>query len=530
MNRKNLTAAVLAGLAGTAGIVGSAQAVSVNPDGLGQVLIYPYYTVNGGNTTILSVVNTHSLGKAVKVRFLESMNSLEVLDFNLYLSPFDVWAAALFDDAGTPTIVVEDRSCTVPYIYGFGNRGGGLAGGKQAFLTFALLDGGPKTLARTAEGHFEMLEMGALLNTTAGLPTKTGGSAWAATHINGVPPVSFNPATGASGVCAQLVGAWSTSAGGVPGYWLANRTTDLTAPRGGMFGEYGVVNVAAGSLYSSDAIAINDWTRTLFNNAQVPVAIHQNPGNLLPNMNSGSQTNAEVFWSVPRAAATLRVPFGLGTPFTRGVDAVSFTLQRASLMNEYTTQTALLGKTEWVVTFPTKVFYVYTPQSGSATVLRPFDNLWSGVTDKSCDDVTITLWDREERVKEGVSLGPVVSPEPPVTSTPKVELCWETNVIQFNATSAPTAAAPTSILGATRGVAIDNLGLGASFDQGWMRMVFDSNFLGGLTGRPVTGFRVSEFTNTAAAPGVKATYGGLWLHKYTRQCSATNTACTTTAP
>ena len=58
MNRKNLTAAVLAGLAGIAGIAGTAQAVNLNPDGLGQVLIYPYYTTNGGNQTILSVVNT----------------------------------------------------------------------------------------------------------------------------------------------------------------------------------------------------------------------------------------------------------------------------------------------------------------------------------------------------------------------------------------------------------------------------------------------------------------------------------------
>jgi len=53
MNRKNLTAAVLAGLAGIAGIAGTAQAVNLNPDGLGQVLIYPYYTTNGGNDTLL---------------------------------------------------------------------------------------------------------------------------------------------------------------------------------------------------------------------------------------------------------------------------------------------------------------------------------------------------------------------------------------------------------------------------------------------------------------------------------------------
>ena len=117
MNRKNLTAAVLAGLAGAAGIVGSAQAVNINPDGLGQVLIYPYYTVNGGNNTLLSVVNTSEDAKAVKVRFMEGQNSQEVLDFNLYMSAYDVWAAAITDYNGTPALKIDDTSCTVPYLY-----------------------------------------------------------------------------------------------------------------------------------------------------------------------------------------------------------------------------------------------------------------------------------------------------------------------------------------------------------------------------------------------------------------------------
>jgi hypothetical protein len=132
MNRKNLTAAVLAGLAGAIGIVGSAQAVNINPDGLGQVLLYPYYTTNGNNITALSVVNTTDKAKAVKVRFLEGQNSREVLDFNLYMSAWDVWTAALYDDDGTPTLVTRDSSCTVPYIYG--------NGGVQEFLPWALTD------------------------------------------------------------------------------------------------------------------------------------------------------------------------------------------------------------------------------------------------------------------------------------------------------------------------------------------------------------------------------------------------------
>ena len=48
MKRNSLTTAVVAGIAGVAGFAGLANAVDLNPDGLGQVLIYPYYTVNQG--------------------------------------------------------------------------------------------------------------------------------------------------------------------------------------------------------------------------------------------------------------------------------------------------------------------------------------------------------------------------------------------------------------------------------------------------------------------------------------------------
>ena len=41
--KKKSLCAALAGI-GALGMVGAAQAVSINPDGLGQVLIYPYYT------------------------------------------------------------------------------------------------------------------------------------------------------------------------------------------------------------------------------------------------------------------------------------------------------------------------------------------------------------------------------------------------------------------------------------------------------------------------------------------------------
>src|SRR5690606_35656779 len=132
---------------------------NVNPDGLGQVLIYPYYTVNNGNMTLISVVNTTNDVKAVKVRFLEGMNSQEVLDFNLYLSPFDVWTGAVHESGEGAALTSNDNSCT----YGKVNDIGPVA---FRNLQYAVLnvDGGPIGLDRTREGYVEMIEMGRVVN------------------------------------------------------------------------------------------------------------------------------------------------------------------------------------------------------------------------------------------------------------------------------------------------------------------------------------------------------------------------------
>jgi hypothetical protein len=142
MKRNSLTTAVVAGIAGVAGFAGLANAVDLNPDGLGQVLIYPYYTVNKSQDTLLSVVNTTSVGKAVKVRFLEGYNSREVLDFNLFLSPFDVWTAAVsqVSDDGGAQVYTADKSCidyipSFPYPFSSAAYTGGVAGPGDRTMT-----------------------------------------------------------------------------------------------------------------------------------------------------------------------------------------------------------------------------------------------------------------------------------------------------------------------------------------------------------------------------------------------------------
>ena len=55
------------------------------------------------------------------------MNSQEVLDFNLYLSPSDHFSFTIFQQGDGGAIVTADNSCTVPEL----GTGSGTYGGSQ---------------------------------------------------------------------------------------------------------------------------------------------------------------------------------------------------------------------------------------------------------------------------------------------------------------------------------------------------------------------------------------------------------------
>ena len=86
-----------------------AGAVSLSASGMGQVLIYPYYTVNKGQDTLISVVNASDTGKMLQVRFVEGYNGRDVLKFELFLSAHDVWTAAISQTADDGGANAEDE-------------------------------------------------------------------------------------------------------------------------------------------------------------------------------------------------------------------------------------------------------------------------------------------------------------------------------------------------------------------------------------------------------------------------------------
>ena len=146
--RKKLAAAAIAFAAFSAfSTMESASAVALNPRGLGQVLVFPFYTVNKSQDTLLSIGNAGDTGKVVHLRFRESYDARSVLELDVFLSAHDVWTAAITQasDGGPALIRTSDRSCTTP----------GLAAAGQPFLdlgyTGADADSGPQALARTRD-------------------------------------------------------------------------------------------------------------------------------------------------------------------------------------------------------------------------------------------------------------------------------------------------------------------------------------------------------------------------------------------
>jgi hypothetical protein len=546
MNRKNLTAAVLAGLAGAAGIAGTAQAVNINPDGLGQVLIYPYYTSRGGNQTLLSVVNTTEDAKAVKVRFLEGYNSREVLDFNMYMSAYDVWVAAIADDgAGVPTLYIPDSTCTVPYLFEQDSDGDGV--GEQEFLPFAYTganeDGGPTEITRAAEGHFEMIEMGNVNNSTE--TAKRLGSASAATHI--VTEDGPRPRD-----CAQLVDNWTAFGVGPDGMWIDDHTLDIERGNGGLFGGAAIVNVNEGTMYSYDARAIQG-----FDNSD-DAHLHFVPGDVQPGLNDGNRTDATVFFGEPLAeAVTLSYAAG------RSVDAVSAVFMKENIMNEYNIEAGLNARSEWVVTFPTKNFYVDTTMAPTASFFTPDPSdpgcngwdpgepypTWTGTQStmptewqqcqyventefinypftstfngEACELAFLDVWNREESpVGPPGNRPPIVSPPPPGGSPGgSFTLCYETNVLEFTS----GASGEDSAILKSDAATVRTVTLGEGHESGWANINFhytDSEDVpvhrdwAGLIGLPVTGFWAEQFENGFLFGGtVLANYGGLFDHK-----------------
>ena len=422
--RKALTCAVLAGLGGVAT---TAEAVYLNPNGTGQVLIYPYYTVNssGGNSfnTYISVTNTTTQAKATKVRFREGRTSAEVLDFNLFLSPNDVWVGAIGPDTSAADSAARlfgnfETSCTYPAI-----PPGGVPFTNIAYTTGN--DALPGTgLDRTREGYVEIFDMATLI----------GALATAVTHtvIGGPPP-------NCSAVRTDLT-----------------LSTNLTSPTGGMYGEATIINVTNGAAVGYKADALESYrsnnfysdvsaTTPLLGASAAPVSL------VLAN----NRAVTDLWGSVAGEAPA-------------GAKAVAAVFMHTEVLNDYVLDVGTRSNTDWVVTFPGKNEFYPT-----VTPVPPYTAILT--TNGACETALFTFFDRDEFSANPPTTG--FSPQQPGAAPNTGSLCWESTVLSIRNSSAFTSASDIStsnprsgVLGSRNVLAVSQTS--PSFNAGWIDMKF----------------------------------------------------------
>lgn len=492
-----------------------ARAMHVDPHGLGQVLVFPYYTANGGNDTLFAITNTTDHAKALRVRFHEGYDGRGVLDLDVYLAPRGTWSASVTssgDDASFAKLVSSDASCTVPalasHAIAFGDAA--YAGDNTAEGPTGNADGGPETADRTREGHFDVFEMGEVTSNAHG---------------------SADAIAGAD--CSAITAAWGSG-----GYWSANADADLSAPAGGLYGIEYVVDVARGVMFGVDAVAIDGFRSA---------PLHTAPGDAAPDLDSASAAGSGRYAALVVADGT-----PLTLEYADPVDAVSALFMAGSLEGNYTRSPSIGAETDWIVTAPTKRWYV-DPAVVGGTAKKPFEiafvhgytsgqltsngvvvETWASSFPYACANVAAVGYGRD-----GVAIplgamdsGGPVDPPPPMVANPGLTPCLETSVLTFaTGTDSANFEVPASAIGSLLTNATDpgehvgrtligGVELLPAAGSVSLDLVHDMRGVVNpahalpaasngdvLTGLPLIAFSATTFVNGNVSSGVLANYG-----------------------
>ena len=510
------------GKAPTAAVLGAtnANAFELTNGGVGHNLIVPYFTAQGGNMTVLHLTNTDvKNGKAVKVRFRGAANSDDILDFQVLLSPGDVWTGAVTAGAdGVAQLTTADGTCTVPTL---------TKGVAQSFDTRRLqgsLSAADKA-AGTREGYVEIFNMADIPDLAVyGAPAGKSALFKAIKHVGGVAPCT------ASVIDTALLETNYTEA--------TAAAAGFATPTTGLMGDWYIINVAKTTTFSGGATALTAVSAAgvagrgnfvLFPQLSASVgspdaftadpALRTVPANVGTTKVVGGTVGAlPANYTLPVVEAAYYDLPDLSTPYLTGLptgalgpakQAELLTQQLAvkSITNQYANDASITAKTDWVFSMPTRRYSVAMDYRADAPVrvftpgiLNGTAFFYTGNTAVDAGKICVnsdgqSFFDREETTK---SSGAVFSPG----SVDKTRFCGETSVLSF-------ADAGTSVLGAT--VARQDTGSSA-YVNGWS-VISTAN---GGTGLPILGSAFIKLTNPQASAGMSGTYGITWPHRFTK--------------
>lgn len=500
---RKLTAAMLAaGLMSTSMLVSNASAqVAVSDNGAGSAVVVPYYTVNEGWRTLLNVTNTTGNSLAIKVRLHESRNSRDVLDFNVTLSPYDVWTAFIQESASGGAILhTEDTSCTIPENI----RTNGAEASPVAYsdseewpvpsgveYDFSDHTGTNGDITRLKEGYVEILVMGEAEGEGAEDTTPY----WAKHQDDGIPRD-----------CSEVHNAFAPTVD----FGDLDGAIDPTGQPAAA-GHYGAID-------SPTPLKVN---ASLVNREQGTAAgiesLHISGFGVGENL-----ITAQAFpWFLE---PTLASSEGLWT--LSGLADLDAEIGTNKIMNEWATNPDTGAFTEWVVTFPTKRFYVDRDDHPQAAC-NPWRNVASGggvydadptcptsdafperfqANDNGQSRVTVSyeIFDRDEQKLEFTDDGVELSPGVPDIVVEALQ--YEANVVKIG----QGVDDMDSVLGSAiaRSIETDLL----ESPNGWAVMDFGSTADGAPIMVPATGFifKMRDFGDAGR------NYGQATEHAYDR--------------
>lgn len=500
-------AAVITGT-GTGGTTlggAGANQFRLNVDGVGHILLVPYFSAQEGNASILSVVNHDTLnGKALKIRFRGATNGDNLADLTVYLAPGDTWTGLVSQNSSTGVAQLSsaDASCTQPSL---------AQGAVLAFSTLRLNQTLTATerAAQTREGYVE------IINTADVPPQSAAGSLYQSI------------AAGSARNCtAPALAATLTDAATEPDAVARG----FGSPSGALRGSWTIINVPQTLTYSGVAAAVAAVDSATGLPSRANYVFFPQSGEPISG-NADTLTNDPLLVSLPygnkssnrstlRTYATATIPLvrpllsdfpDLSTPYLPGVAPKDQAAQLSkvfavqSLRNEYATDASVAAATEWMFAQPTKRLSVavdYLQGKVVYSVMTGFDNFeyysqdnTSLVNGKVCSDYPFVFYDRAEAARNAA--------DNVYAASAYVQLCGAVPVLSFSTTlpSASGASLSTTATGAR------------NFVSGWGRL--DLGF-STHTGTPVLGLALVRARNDSAAPGVSANYGMFLPHRGSR--------------
>ncbi len=533
--KKNVLALSIATMIGGLGFSGAAMAQAsfdVNESGTGVIQIVPYFTAQDGNATVLHVVNTDTINaKAVKIRFRGASNSDDLLDFQVFLSPGDVWTGLASANAeGRLQLVTSDSSCTLPASV----RTDGVTLAPLDRLSNRLWDTAEKKHAQTREGYIEILEMATIPPFRDPAANPTSGTVnplyTAVKHVKKNGKMEAPCTSTAFEFLDTITDGGVTEAGQAAGATGAR----LQAPTGTLSASWYIMNVAKSTTFSGSATALAlDATsagtaRPVYapQKAQTASALETAD----PLIASGVVDKQD--FDVPDLSTPIAGAAATLVAANTQAGNLSKAINRFQVFNQFYHDAGLQAATDWVFSMPTRRYLVAAnydaKQYVKGTVFDAVDAAGAlvAVTDREANyvfrnlaaantadnkfagvpasNITVntagqicvaangqTFYDREE---DSVKDGHVVSPG----IAKKLNLCGEVHVATFGAKS-------------PLGASVAQSTFQTDFGAGWGVVDFGT---GAGNGVPVLGAAFTAATNPNAAAGMVGNYGITWPHFY----------------